>query len=116
MLISVSGKVSIGGKSYTDDVKYMKAKHANEARKFEDIPNVGPRIARDLRRLGFRNPQELKKHDPFRLYKKLCKRTHLRKDPCVLDVFMSVIDFMNGAPRTPWWHYTEERKRRYPRF
>lgn len=88
----------------------------NEARRFEDIPNVGSRIARDFRNLGFTHPTTLKTQDPFLLYKKLCAHTKVRQDPCVLDVFMSVVDFMNGAPKTPWWHYTSERKQRYPKL
>jgi hypothetical protein len=29
----------------------------------------------------------------------------------VLDVFLSAVRFMEGAPARPWWHYTAERKR-----
>lgn len=94
----------------------MKARYAHEAKKFEDIPNVGSRIARDFRNLGLTRPKDLKGKDPFLLYKKLCKYTKTRQDPCVLDAFMSAVDFMNGAPKTPWWHYTPERKQRYPKL
>jgi hypothetical protein len=31
----------------------------------------------------------------------------------VLDVFMSVTDFLGGGAPRPWWEYTGERKRRY---
>ena len=30
---------------------------------------------------------------------------------CVLDVFLSITDFMAGNPPRVWWHYTAERKR-----
>jgi hypothetical protein len=29
----------------------------------------------------------------------------------VLDVFISAVRFMEGAPARPWWRYTAERKR-----
>jgi hypothetical protein len=31
----------------------------------------------------------------------------------VLDTFIAACEFMRGAPPTPWWHYTAQRKRRY---
>ncbi|MEN9390673.1 MAG: hypothetical protein RLZZ283_773 [Candidatus Parcubacteria bacterium] len=92
----------------------MKAHKAGNAKKFEDIPNVGPRVARDFRTLGFTAPKDLKGKDPFVLYKKLCAKTKVRHDPCLLDVFMSVADFMNGGMARDWWYYTPKRKKMYP--
>jgi hypothetical protein len=92
----------------------MKAHHHDGVRKFTDIPNVGPRIARDFATLGIKTPAGLKGKDGFTLYKKLCTLTGVRHDPCVLDTFMAVTDFMNGAPAKPWWFYTPERKKLYP--
>ena len=77
----------------------------------EQIPNVGPSIAGDLRLIGVRTPRALVGRDPYRLYLSLCKATRERQDPCVLDVFISAVRFMEGAPVKPWWHYTAERKR-----
>lgn len=91
----------------------MKALRAENAKTFKDIPNIGPSIAADFKLLGLSGPVDLKRQDPLALYKKLCEKTGSRQDPCVLDTFMSAIDFMNGAPAKPWWHYTAERKRRF---
>jgi DNA transformation protein len=77
----------------------------------EQIPNVGPSIAGDLRQVGVRTPRALVGRDPYRLYLSLCKATRERQDPCVLDVFISAVRFMEGGPVQPWWHYTQERKR-----
>ncbi len=77
----------------------------------EQLPNVGPATARDLRSLGITRPQALVGKDPYALYERLCRRTGLRHDPCVMDVFLSVVRFMEGAPARPWWAYTAERKR-----
>ena len=91
----------------------MKARTSNSVRHFTDIPNVGPRIARDFFLLGIREPQELKKKDAYALYKKLERITGVHQDPCVLDTYIAVIDFMNGAKARPWFSYTKERKKRY---
>ncbi len=92
----------------------MKAAIARDVKAFTDIPNVGPRIAEDFKALGIRAPHGLKGKDAFRLYRKLCRITGLRQDPCVLDTFIAAVDFMDGAPPRSWWSYTAERKRKYP--
>lgn len=79
-----------------------------------DLPNIGPALAADLRLLGIETPQQLIGSDGFDLYRRLCEITQVRHDPCVLDTFLSIADFMAGNPATPWWHYTAERKRRWP--
>lgn len=78
----------------------------------EQIPNVGPRIAADFRRLGLHEPRALAGQDPYALYEMLNGQTGARQDPCVLDTFIAAIRYMEGAPKRPWWHYTAERKRR----
>lgn len=89
-----------------------KARSAAEVRRFTDIPNVGPATAGDFRTLGIDSPQALAGEDAFALHARLCALTGVRHDPCVIDVFLAAIDFMRGAPPAPWWHYTDERKRR----
>ncbi len=87
----------------------MKAKTAAAVHKFTDIPNIGPAMAEDFKLLGLKSPTDLKNKDPLTLYKKICKKTGHRHDPCVLDTFMAAVDFMNGAPARPWWDYTAMR-------
>lgn len=92
----------------------MKAKTAKEVKKFQDIPNIGPAMERDFGLLGLLDPKDLRGKDPLRLYNKLCLITGVHHDPCVLDVYMAAIDFMNGKTARPWWHYTKIRKKEYP--
>lgn len=92
----------------------MKAKHFHEVKKFEDIPNIGPAMVRDFQLLKLTSPKDLIGKDPLMLYKKICKVTGVRQDPCVLDTYMAAIDFMNGADARPWFSYTAERKNKYP--
>ncbi len=78
--------------------------------KLEQLPNVGKATAGDLRLLGITTPAALVGRDPYRLYDQLCEITHQRHDPCMIDVFIAVVRFMEGAEATAWWHYTAERK------
>lgn len=87
------------------------AEARREVARLEDIPNVGPAIAADLRRIGIATPAELPGRDPFAMYDELCGVTGQRHDPCVLDTFMAAVRYMEGAPKKPWWGYTAERKR-----
>jgi hypothetical protein len=80
----------------------------------EEIPNVGPSLAKSLKRVGIRRPSELEGKDPYQLYDLLCERTGTHQDPCVLDVFISAVRYMEGEPARPWWHYTPERKQARP--
>ena len=88
----------------------------DKVRRFTDLPNIGPAAARDFELLGFTEPGQLAGADPLELYRSLCVATGTRQDPCVLDVFMSVTAFLAGGAPAPWWHFTEQRKRRYGRI
>lgn len=81
--------------------------------KMTDLPNVGKTVARDLRSIGITRPEDLIDQDPYELYVQLCHAFGERKDPCLLDVLMSITDFMNGGEPRVWWDYTPERKKRY---
>jgi len=91
-------------------IKSPKATSAAECHALEQLPNIGPSLAEDLRSIGIHRPADLRGKDAFVLYQKLCAATGQRQDPCVLDTFMAATDFMRGAPAAPWWHYTAQRK------
>ena len=93
---------------------FMKARTVKEVKKFQDIPNIGPAMERDFVLIDLKNPKDLQGKDPLALYKKICHIRGVRQDPCVLDVYMAAVDFMNGKPAHPWWHYTKIRKKKYP--
>ena len=76
----------------------------------EDLPNVGPATAADLHRIGVRHPRDLCGQDGYALYDTLCRKTGVRHDPCVIDVFLSITHFMNGGDALPWWSFTAQRK------
>jgi hypothetical protein len=88
-----------------------KANEGRDLTRLEDIPNVGPAIAADLRQLGIKSPAELLGRDPYAMYDDLCRITGQRHDPCLLDTFIAAVRFMEGEPKKPWWKYTAERKK-----
>lgn len=94
-------------------IKAPKARRPEDCHELEQLPNVGPSLAADLRLIGVRTPRELKGRDAFVLYQQLAAATGTRQDPCVLDTFMAAVDFMNGAAAAPWWAYTAQRKALY---
>lgn len=78
--------------------------------RLEQLPNVGPAVAGDLRLLGVAQPRDLVGRDPYAMYDELCRLTRQRHDPCLLDTFIAAVRFMDGEPARPWWSYTAERK------
>jgi pathogenicity locus Cdd1 protein len=93
----------------------MKRKSPNEVRidviRLEDIPNIGPAIAADLRQLGITSPGELFGRDPYAMYDDLCRITGQHQDRCLLDTFIAAVRYMQRGPKTPWWKFTAERKK-----
>lgn len=68
-------------------------------------------MAQDLRLIGITHPKELINKNPYALYNELCRKTGEKRDPCVIEVFLAVVDFMEGGGAAPWWDFTEERKK-----
>jgi hypothetical protein len=94
-------------------IKSPKAASAAECVALEQLPNVGPAMAADLRALGIDHPALLAGRDAYALYRALERLSGKRQDPCVLDTFLAIVDFMNGAAPRPWWDYTALRKRQF---
>lgn len=82
----------------------------NDVKRFEDIPNVGKATARDFLLLGIRQPQDLVGKNAYKMYDELCRYTASTHDPCMIDVFISAIRYMEGGPLKKWWEFSKERK------
>jgi hypothetical protein len=89
----------------------MQTVSRDDITELEDIPNVGPAIAANLRLIGIQSPEDLLGKDPYKMYEDLCCTTGVRHDPCVIDVFIAAVRFTAGEPAKPWWKHTPERKR-----
>ncbi len=89
----------------------MKNPNRETVSKLEHLPNIGKKMADYLKVADINTPQSLIGKDAFTLYKVLCEKSGERFDPCVIDIFMSVIDFMEGGEPKAWWKFTNERKK-----
>ncbi len=89
----------------------MKNPDKKTVSELKELPNIGKAIARALQVIGIEHPRQLIGKDPFKLYGKLCEITAQKHDPCVIDVFMSAVDFMEGGEPKAWWKFTPERKK-----
>ena len=83
-------------------------------RRLEDLWSVGPAIRRDLEMLGVTSVKELARRKPDTLYRDLCRKTRLRQDICVLDVFHAAVaqarDPNLPIERCVWWYWSRVRK------
>ncbi len=83
-----------------------------DIRNLQDIPNIGKAIEKKILLLGIREPDDLIGRNPYEMYTSLCNVTGKEPDPCLLDVFISAVRYMEGGPPKPWWEFTKERKER----
>ncbi len=76
------------------------------------IPGVGPKIARDLRDLGYRCVAELKGRDPETMYAALCSLRGGRVDRCMLYLFRCAVYFATEETHDPellkWWKWKDK--------
>ena len=88
----------------------MKNPNRETVSRLDALPNIGKAIAKDLQLIGIAHPKKLIGAEPFKLYEELCTITGEKHDPCIIDVFMSVVHFMEGGDPLPWWSFTDKRK------
>src|SRR5262249_16724974 len=95
-------------------VSTVKVKPAGKRRRMRDLISVGPAILRDFELLSVHNMKQLARSDPRQLYRRLCRVTGERQDPCVLDVFCAAVaqarDPHLPAERCLWWYWSRKRK------
>ena len=79
----------------------------------ENIPGVGPAIAKGLEALGYYHVSDLSGCDPERMYKKLCDLRSAHIDKCVLYVFRCAVYFASNEKHDPlllkWWNWKERK-------
>jgi hypothetical protein len=94
-----------------------KAKVRGEAlRELQEIPGIGPSLARDLVNLGIHRIADLRKRDPEALYRKLEKQVGTHVDRCVLYTFRCAVYYASNARHKPrllkWWNWKDAPSRR----
>ena len=93
-----------------DDERSVPAGHEEAVARLRAIPNVGPKMAAELVKLGVTRLEDAVGRDPDEMYHELCAIDAKRHDPCVRDVFAAVVSYADGGPARPWWEFTPERK------
>jgi hypothetical protein len=79
----------------------------------QDIPGIGPSLAKDLRDLGYGVVANLVHEDPEAMYSRLNRLRGERQDPCVLYVFRCAVYFASTTDPDPellkWWAWKGRR-------
>jgi hypothetical protein len=82
--------------------------------KLKDLVSVGPATLKDFEVLGIESVEQLARQDARALYDEICKRTGIRHDPCVEDVFACAIAQAKDPYLPPeqkqWFYWSRLRK------
>jgi hypothetical protein len=82
--------------------------------KLEQIPGVGPSIARDLHDIGINTIADLKGKNPETLYEQSNRFAGVTQDRCLLYVFRCAVYFAETENPEPeqlkWWNWKENTK------
>lgn len=89
----------------------MKARSPSDARRLEDLPNIGKSISKDLRSIGILTPQDLVARQPVMVFRELADVMGSRHDPCVLYTLLAVEHFMNTSEALSWARFAQDGKR-----
>lgn len=86
-----------------------------ETRELKDLVSIGPAMLEDFELLGIHSVAQLKKRNPQRMYRELCRIRKQVIDPCCLDTFVAAVAQAND-PNLPleqrqWWYWSRVRKR-----
>ncbi len=76
------------------------------------LRNVGKAALKDFAMLEIQTVQQLSACRPDDLFAELQRRTGVRQDPCVWDVFAATIHQARCGEAKDWWAFTAERKAR----
>lgn len=87
---------------------------ARKARsELEIVPGIGPSIAADLNGIGIRRVAQLKGADPAKLYERVCEKTGVVHDRCLLYVFRCAVYYASRPVHEPeklkWWNWKDRR-------
>jgi len=82
-------------------------------KELQQIPGVGPSIARDLVDIGVTCVEDLKGQDPEKLYDISNRAAGVVQDRCLLYVFRCAVYFASTRNPSPeklqWWYWKDQR-------
>jgi len=78
----------------------------------QEIPGVGPSIARDLRLMGIERVSQLKGRDPERMFARSNALRGMTQDRCLLYVFRCAVYYASEPRPKPqllkWWNWKDK--------
>ncbi len=85
-----------------------------ETRQLKDLVSIGPAMLKDLEQLGIHSVAQLRRRNPQRMYRELCRIKRQVIDRCCLDVFVAAVA-QSKDPELPveqrqWWYWSKVRK------
>ena len=88
---------------------------ATETRELKDLVSIGPAMLEDFDLLGIHSVAQLKRRNPQRMYRELCRIRKQVIDPCCLDTIVAAVAQAKD-PNLPleqrqWWFWSRVRKR-----
>jgi hypothetical protein len=79
----------------------------------QQIPGIGPSLARDLWDLGYHQVADLAQQDAEQMYRNLEELRGQSQDPCVLYTFRCAVYFASTDEHDPallkWWNWKTPR-------
>ena len=97
----------------TISTQLPEATQQDSLRDFQRIPGIGPSMADDLWRLGYRSVAELQGEEPEAMYQRLCELSGGHVDRCVLYVFRCSVYFASNEAHDlellKWWNWSDQR-------
>jgi len=85
-----------------------------ETRQLKDLVSIGPAMLEDFELLGIHSVAQLRRRNPQRLYRELCRIRKAVIDPCCLDVFVAAVaqakDPNLPVEQRQWWYWSKVRK------
>lgn len=80
-------------------------------RDLQEIPGIGPSLARDLVGLGILRVADLKSRDPESLYRRFERQVGTHVDRCVLYTFRCAVYYARNERHDPrllkWWNWKD---------
>lgn len=89
----------------------MKKHVKNPKDELQQIPGIGPSLADDLRRLGYRTIASLRGENPEKMYARFEKLVGSHVDRCVLYTFRCAVYYATVKRHDPeklkWWNWKD---------
>ena len=88
----------------------------SETRQLRHLVSIGRAMLSDLELLGIHSVAQLRRRNPARMYRQLCRIKGQVIDRCCLDVFVAAVAQAKD-PNLPieqrqWWYWSKVRKRK----